>query len=179
MSVSFRSGIERLKDNIRTVPDFPTPGVLFRDISPILNDGQLFRLAITLFTERYHRKSIEKVAAIDARGFIFAGAVANILGIGMVPIRKKGKLPPPCQEIEYKLEYGSSCLSLNEGSFQPGERVLIIDDVLATGGTAAAAAALVRQSGATVVELAFLVEISPLKGRELLGDTPVYSSIVY
>ncbi len=179
MSVSFRSGIERLKENIRTVADFPTPGVLFRDISPVINDGQLFRLAITLFTDRYQRKSIDKVVAIDARGFLFAGAVANVLGCGLVPVRKKGKLPPPYIEAAYTLEYGANTLTLWEESIKPGERILILDDVLATGGTAAAAAKLVSQCGGTLVELAFLIEISPLRGRDQLSGLPVYSSIVY
>ncbi len=179
MSVSFRSGIERLKESIRSVPDFPTPGVLFRDITPILSDGQLFRLAVTLFTDRYQRKSIEKVVAIDARGFLFAGAVANVLGCGMVPVRKKGKLPPPYLEAAYTLEYGANTLTLWDEAIKPGERVLILDDVLATGGTAAAAAKLVNQCGANLVELAFLIEISPLRGREQLRGLPVYSSIVY
>jgi adenine phosphoribosyltransferase len=179
MSVSFKSGIERLKEAVRETPDFPTPGVLFRDISPILTDGQLFRLAITLFTDRYQRKRIEKIAAIDARGFILAGAVANVLGVGMVPIRKKGKLPPPHLEASYDLEYGTACLTMYQDAIQPGERVVLIDDVLATGGTAAAAAKLIGECQATLVEIAFLVEISPLRGREKLADFPVYSSIVY
>jgi adenine phosphoribosyltransferase len=179
MNVSFRSGIERLKENVRSVQDFPSPGVTFRDISPILSDGQLFRLAITLFTDRYQRKSIDKIVAIDARGFIFAGAVANVLGCGMVPVRKKGKLPPPCMEVPYSLEYGANTLTLGEEALRPGERVLILDDVLATGGTAAAAAKLVNQSGAALIELAFLIEIAPLRGREQLRGLPVYSSIVY
>ena len=179
MSVSFRSGIERLKESIRETPDFPSPGVLFRDMSPILADGQLFRLAVTLFTDRYQRKSIDKIAAIDARGFIFAGAVANVLGIGMVPIRKKGKLPPPYIEAAYSLEYGTNTLTMYDQAIRPGERVVILDDVLATGGTAAAAAKLVTQCQATLVEIAFLIEISPLRGREVLKDFPAFSAIVY
>ncbi|SDU15773.1 adenine phosphoribosyltransferase [Verrucomicrobium sp. GAS474] len=179
MNLSFRSGIGRLKENIRTVPDFPTPGVTFRDISPILADGQLLRLAITLFTDRYQRKSIDKIVAVDARGFILGGAIANVLGIGMIPIRKKGKLPPPYLEASYDLEYGSATLTLLDGAVQPGERVVIFDDVLATGGTAAAAAKLVTEAGGNLIELAFLVELSALHGREKLKGHTIHSAIIY
>jgi adenine phosphoribosyltransferase len=179
MSLPFKSAGDRLKECIRDVPDFPQPGILFRDITPILSNGQMFRLAITIFVERYQRKSIEKVAAIDARGFIFAGAVAHVLGVGFVPIRKKGKLPGKVHEAAYNLEYGSNVLTIHEDGIKPGERVVIIDDVLATGGTAKAAADLVERCGGKIVEMAFLIELLDLHGREKFPEIPTISIIQY
>jgi adenine phosphoribosyltransferase len=179
MSTSFKSAIERLKANVRDVPDFPKPGILFKDITPILNDGQLFRLAITIFAERYQRKSVEKIVAIDARGFLFGGALAYLLGIGMTVVRKKGKLPYKSHSQEYALEYGSGTLEMHIDGVEKNQRVVIIDDLLATGGTAAAAAKLVEACGGEVVELAFLVELNFLNGRERLGKYPVFSAISY
>jgi adenine phosphoribosyltransferase len=179
MNVSFKSAADRLRDSVRDIPDFPQPGITFRDITPILSNGQMFRLTITIFSERYQRKSVDKIAAIDARGFIFAGAVANVLGIGFVPIRKKGKLPGPAYEVAYDLEYGSNTLCIHKDAIKPEERVVIIDDVLATGGTAAAAVQLVEKCGGKIVELGFLIELTALKGREKLGTNPVISVIQY
>jgi adenine phosphoribosyltransferase len=171
--------MERLKANIRDVPDFPRPGVVFKDITPILNDGQLFRLAVTIFAERYQRKSIEKVVAIDARGFIFGGALAHFLGVGLAVARKKGKLPFDCHEAAYELEYGEATLQMHIDGIKKGQRVVIIDDLLATGGTAAAAAKLVEQCGGEIVEMAFLVELGFLKGRARLAKYPVFTAIQY
>jgi adenine phosphoribosyltransferase len=179
MSTSFKSAMDRLKGNIRDIPDFPKPGIVFKDITPILSDGQLFRLAVTIFAERYQRKSVEKIVAIDARGFIFGGALAHYLGIGLAVVRKKGKLPYESHEAEYELEYGQGILELHVDAVKERQRVVIIDDLLATGGTAEAAAKLVQKCGGEIVELAFLVELSFLKGRERLAKYPIFSAITY
>jgi adenine phosphoribosyltransferase len=175
----YRSSLERLKKEIRDIPDFPKPGVIFKDITPILVDPQLFRLAVTVFLERYQRKSIEKIAAIDARGFVFAGAVAHVLGVGLILIRKKGKLPYKTISVDYELEYGKNTLEMHLDSVRKDERVVIIDDVLATGGTAAAAANLIEKAGGKVIELAFLMELTFLNGREKLYPHPIYAAIEY
>jgi adenine phosphoribosyltransferase len=179
MSTSFKSAMDRLKANIRDVPDFPKPGIVFKDITPILSDGQLFRLAVTIFAERYQRKSVEKIVAIDARGFIFGGALAHYLGIGLAVVRKKGKLPYESHEAEYELEYGQGVLELHVDAVKKQQRVVIIDDLLATGGTAEAAAKLVTKCGGEIVELAFLVELGFLRGREKLAPYPIFSAITY
>ncbi len=179
MSTSFKSAIDRLKANIRDVPDFPKKGIIFKDITPILSDGQLFRLAVTIFSERYQRKSVERIVAIDARGFLFGGALAHYLGIGLSVVRKAGKLPYKTHEIEYELEYGKGTLQMHIDGVEKNQRVVIIDDLLATGGTAGAAAQLVEKCGAEIVELAFLVELDFLKGREKLEKYPVFSAIRY
>src|ERR1700753_3267711 len=144
MSTSFKSAMDRLKANIRDVPDFPKKGVMFKDITPILANGQLFRLAVTIFAERYQRKSVEKIVAIDARGFIFGGALAHYLGIGLAVVRKKGKLPFESHETECELEAGRGVLEIHKDAVKPHQRVVIIDDLLATGGTAEGAAKLVQ-----------------------------------
>jgi adenine phosphoribosyltransferase len=177
MTIPFRSAMDRLKANIRDIPDFPKPGIVFKDITPILSDGQLFRLAVTIFAERYQRKSVEKVVAIDARGFIFGGALAHYLGIGLAVVRKKGKLPFQSHEAEYELEYGQGVLEIHTDAIKPRQRVVIIDDLLATGGTAEAAGKLVEKCGGEIVEFAFLVELAALKGRERLAKYPVFCAI--
>jgi len=170
---------EALTQAIRDVPDFPKPGILFKDITPVLSDPELLRAAITLFAERHRGAGIDKVAGIESRGFIFAAPLALELGAGLTPIRKKGKLPHQTIEVSYELEYGSATLEVHRDAMTPGERILIIDDLLATGGTAAASAALIEQLGGTVVEIDFLVELTFLSGREKLGGYPVYAPIVY
>jgi len=179
MSTSFKSAMDRLKGSIRDVPDFPKKGIVFKDITPILTNGQLFRLAVTIFTERYQRKSVEKIVAIDARGFIFGGALAHHLGVGLAVVRKKGKLPYQSHEIDYDLEYGTGTLELHVDGVEKHQRVVIIDDLLATGGTAEAAAKLVEKCGGDIVEFAFLVELGFLNGRERLAKYPVFSAITY
>jgi adenine phosphoribosyltransferase len=179
MSLQFKSAFERLKAHIRDVPDFPKQGVVFKDITPILSNGQLLRLAITIFAERYQRKNVDKVVGIDARGFIFGGALAHILGVGFVPVRKQGKLPAESFSASYSLEYGTDTVEMHKDGIRKGERVVIIDDLLATGGTAAAAVSLVRQAEGEVIELAFLVELAFLKGRENLKDAPIFSAIQF
>jgi len=170
---------ENLKTAIRDVPDFPIKGILFKDITPILRDGKLFREAVDAIAERHRGKPVDAVVGIDARGFIFAGAVAYQLGVGFVPVRKKGKLPWKTVATSYTLEYGSETSEMHVDALRPGQQVIIVDDLLATGGTARAAATLVRQLGATVAEVDFLIELSFLKGRDRLTEYPVFSAVVY
>jgi adenine phosphoribosyltransferase len=173
------TSIERIKAAIRDVPDFPKPGILFKDITPILSDPALFREAVGLFEARHRSRVLHKIAAVDARGFFIASALADRLGIGLVPIRKKGKLPFKTIEASYDLEYGSATLAVHQDAFLPGERVLLIDDLLATGGTAEASARLIRQTGAELVEMDFLVELSFLKGRDKLKAYPIFAPVVF
>jgi adenine phosphoribosyltransferase len=170
---------DELKAAVRDVPDFPIKGILFKDITPILHDGRLFRIAVDAFADRLTGKKVDAVVGIDARGFIFAGAVAYKLGIGFVPVRKKGKLPYKTVVTSYTLEYGSETSEMHIDSLKKGDNVIIVDDLLATGGTAMAAATLVKQLGANITEIDFLIELSFLKGRERLKDYPVYAAIVY
>jgi adenine phosphoribosyltransferase len=179
MSLLLKSATERLRSAVRDVPDFPQPGIIFKDITPILQNAQLFRLAITLFADRYQRRNVDVVAAIDARGFLFASALAYCLGTGLALVRKKGKLPFKTIEASYELEYGKNTLSMHVDAITPGQKVVLIDDVLATGGTAQAALQLIHQLGGDVVETAFLVELGFLNGRPKLGSTPIFSIITY
>lgn len=169
----------QLKAAVRDVPDFPIKGILFKDITPILQDPKLFRLAVDTIADRQIGKNIKSVVGIDARGFIFAGAAGLKLGAAFVPIRKKGKLPWFVHEQGYDLEYGSNTLAIHIDAIQPGTRVILVDDLLATGGTAAAAAALIHKLGGHLLEINFLIELSFLKGREKLKDLPVRSVVVY
>jgi adenine phosphoribosyltransferase len=171
--------IEQIKGLIRDVPDFPEPGIIFRDITPVLADPIAFSTITDLIVVHFGRGKVDKVVGIEARGFILASPVAYHFGAGFVPIRKKGKLPWDTVDEEYDLEYGTSTLELHTDGIKPGERVLIVDDVLATGGTAAATVRLARRLGADVVGCAFLVEIEPLGGRALLSDVAVHSVIRY
>ncbi len=170
---------ETLKAAIRDVPDFPIKGILFKDITPVLQNGKLFREAVDAIADRHQGKKVDAVIGIDARGFIFAGAVAYKLGVGMIPVRKKGKLPWKTVVTSYTLEYGSETSEMHMDAVKPGDRVIIVDDLLATGGTAMAACNLVKQLGATVSEIDFLIELSFLKGRDRLKDYPVFSVITY
>ncbi|MFT4175984.1 MAG: adenine phosphoribosyltransferase [Luteolibacter sp.] len=169
--------LETLRAAVRDVIDFPQPGIVFKDITPILSDGNLFREAISLLCETANGVKIDKVVGIDARGFIFAAAVADRLGAGFVPVRKKGKLPWKTREMAYSLEYGDAILELHEDAIRPGETVLLVDDLLATGGTAAASAKLLDALGARIVGISFLIELDFLKGREKLAGYPLHSLI--
>jgi adenine phosphoribosyltransferase len=171
--------VSRLSAAIRDVRDFPKLGIVFKDITPILSDAELFRLTVELFVERCRPLQVSKVVGIDARGFIFGSAVAYALGVGFVPIRKKGKLPYKCSSVAYALEYGEATAEMHADALVAGERVVLVDDLLATGGTAAAAAQLIAQSGAVLVEAQFLIELGFLAGRKLLGETPVRSFIPF
>ena len=168
-----------LQKSIRNVPDFPLAGIQFKDITPVLADARLFAGSIKLLIDSFKPGAIDAVVGIDARGFIFAAAAALELKAGFVPVRKKGKLPFTTFEQSYDLEYGSNVIAIHTDAVGPGSRVLLIDDLLATGGTAAAAAQLVTQAGAEILEISFLIELSFLKGRDRLSKYPVRSLIVY
>jgi len=167
------------KGLIREVPDFPKPGILFYDITTLLKDAQGFRQIFDELTSKYRNQGISKIVGIESRGFIFGSPLAYHLGTGFVPVRKPGKLPADTFEVKYNLEYGSTSLAIHRDAIQIGERVLIVDDLLATGGTAAATVHLIRQLGGEIVSLAFLVELQFLKGREKLNGCDVYSMIQY
>ncbi|MEE9521433.1 MAG: adenine phosphoribosyltransferase [candidate division NC10 bacterium] len=171
--------INDLKSKIRDVPDFPKPGVVFRDITPLLADAQAFRSALDLLGDRYQGQGVDVVVGVEARGFIVGSALAYKLGAGHVVIRKAGKLPFKTHRAIYQLEYGTDTLEIHEDAFHPGARVLIADDVLATGGTVAAAIDLVKKVGGEILELAFLVELTFLKGSEKIQDYPIFSVIKY
>ncbi|MCE9614553.1 MAG: adenine phosphoribosyltransferase [Lentisphaerae bacterium] len=171
--------IQRIKTAIRDVPDFPKPGILFKDITPVLSDPTLFRAAVDLFAERHRQSGVQKVAAIDARGFFFASALCDRLGLGLIPVRKQGKLPYKTYELSYDLEYGSSTVAVHQDAFVPGERVVLVDDLLATGGTASAAARLIERAGGKVLEIDFLVELAFLKGRDKLKGYPIFAPVVF
>jgi adenine phosphoribosyltransferase len=164
---------------IRNVPDFPQPGVQFKDITTLLRDGAAFQAVIDQLVEQYRDAQIDVVAGVESRGFIFSAPVAYRLGAGLVPIRKPGKLPAESVEVSYTLEYGTNTLQMHADAFEPGARVLLVDDLLATGGTIAAAAELVRRIGGEIVGLAFVIELNYLNGRTLLGDYPIFSLVQY
>jgi len=171
--------LSALIDAVRDVPDFPKPGVLFKDITPILSDGRLFRMAINCFVDASAALHVDKVVGIDARGFLFGAAVAYELGIGFVPVRKKGKLPYHTESAAYALEYGDAVVEMHVDAITPGERVVLIDDLLATGGTAAAAACLIAKMGGVLAEAQFLIELEFLAGRKALAHLPVRSFLKF
>ncbi len=171
--------VSEIQRAIRNVPDFPKPGIQFKDITPVLADARLFSGSINLLTEGFEPGMVDAVVGIDARGFIFAAAAALKLGAGFVPIRKKGKLPFATLEQEYSLEYGTATVAVHVDALKPGSRVLVVDDLLATGGTAAAAAALVQRLDARILGISFLIELGFLNGRLRLQQYPVRSIIVY
>jgi adenine phosphoribosyltransferase len=168
-----------IENAIRTIPDFPKPGIQFKDITPLLADARLFSGAIDLLTEKFSPGSVDAVVGIDARGFIFAAAAAKRLNAGFIPVRKKGKLPFSTIEQEYALEYGTATVAIHTDALKPGARILLIDDLLATGGTASAAAALVNKLGGKILEAGFLIELTFLNGRSKLDGMPVRSLIAY
>jgi adenine phosphoribosyltransferase len=168
-----------LKDHIRDIPDFPVPGVVFRDITPLLAVGPAFRSIGDAFTEHYGDAAVDVVIGIEARGFIVAAPVADRLGAGFVPVRKAGKLPWRIERQEYDLEYGTDRLEVHLDAIRPGQRALIVDDVLATGGTARATAQLVERLGGVVIGFAFVIELGFLGGRERIEGHPVLSLVTY
>ncbi len=171
--------VAALRAKIRDIKDFPTEGILFKDITTLLKDGPAFRAVVDMLAANYASERIEVVVGIESRGFIFGGAVAHQLGAGFVPVRKLGKLPGKTIEVEYELEYGRDALAMHEDAVKPGQRVLAVDDLLATGGTMAATLRLVQQLGGKVIGVAFMIELAFLKGREKLKDYPLHSLIVY
>lgn len=173
------NGPGHLKDLIRDIPDFPKPGVTFKDVTPLLADGPALGECVDALAEVYRHEGIRHVLGIEARGFIFAAPVAVALGAGFVPVRKKGKLPWHVHAEEYALEYGSDTLEMHEDAIGAGERVLIVDDVLATGGTAAAVARMVQKVGAEAVGLAVVIELAFLGGRGRIGELDTFSLLTY
>ena len=171
--------MEELKRRIREVPDFPKPGILFYDLTTLLKDGEGLKTVINILTEKYKDDRIQKILGIESRGFIFAPSLAYNLGAGFIPIRKPGKLPAETLSLRYDLEYGQDALEIHKDAVESGERVLIVDDLIATGGTAAAAVQMVSQLSAEVVGLAFVVELDFLKGRQKLEGYDVFSILKY
>jgi adenine phosphoribosyltransferase len=171
--------IDKLRAAVRDVPDFPKPGIVFKDITPILSDGALFRASIDLFLEKCQGKAIDKIVGIDARGFLFGSAVAYKLGVGFVPLRKKGRLPYKTESAAYSLEYGEAEMELHIDAIESGEKIILIDDLLATGGTSASAATLIKKVGGDLIEAQFLIELEFLHGRKKLDPTSVVSFLKY
>ncbi len=171
--------IEQLKASIRDVPGFPKEGIIFKDITPLLQHSELLNETLDLLAALHKSEKIDHIAAIESRGFIFGAALAAKMGVSFVPIRKKGKLPYHTIEESYSLEYGTATIEVHEDAFKPGDKVVILDDVIATGGTAAASARLVEKLGAQVVSIDFLIELGFLNGREVLKDYKVNSLILF
>jgi adenine phosphoribosyltransferase len=175
--------IERMKDeiqrHIRPVPDYPKPGIIFRDIQPLLRRPDLMHIIAESIAQRWRPSSVGVIVGLDARGFILGGMLMQHLNVPFVMARKKGKLPPPTKSVAYKLEYGTAELEISEGSIEPGESVLIVDDLLATGGTAAAACHLIDALGGKVIGCQFVIEIKGLRGRQTLGSRPINSLLYY
>lgn len=164
---------------VRNVPDFPLPGIQFKDITTLIGNGPAFSQVMSTMVERYRAMELDAIVGVESRGFIFSAPLALALGVGLVPVRKPGKLPADTYQVEYALEYGTNKLEIHRDSFTPGARVVVIDDLLATGGTIDAATKLIEQAGASVVELAFVIELTFLGGREKLAPYSVYSMIQY
>ncbi|HZS17940.1 MAG TPA: adenine phosphoribosyltransferase [Candidatus Udaeobacter sp.] len=171
--------IDKLRAAVRDVPDFPKQGIIFKDITPVLSDPALFRASVDLFLERCRARNIDKIVGIDARGFLFGAAVAYELGVGFVPIRKRGKLPFKTEIASYSLEYGEAEMEMHVDGIQSGEQVVLIDDLLATGGTSAAASDLILKAGGKLLEVQFLIELEFLQGRKRLEQAPVISFLKY
>ncbi len=171
--------MEKIKKAIRTIPHFPKKGIMFRDITTLLKDADAFKETIDALVERYRNQSLDLVAGIESRGFIIAGAIAYLLGKGFIPIRKPGKLPAETFRVEYELEYGKDAVEMHKDSVFKGARVLVVDDLLATGGTMKAACDLVETAGGTVVECAFIVDLPDLKGREKLQKYRIFTLVEF
>jgi adenine phosphoribosyltransferase len=179
LSMSSTSEPVRLEDKIRDIPDFPQKGVLFKDITPLLQDAAAYHAAMDRLAAHYAGAGIQTVVGIESRGFILGAPLAYLLNCGFVPVRKFGKLPAPTVSVEYALEYGTNVVEVHRDAIKPGERVLIVDDLLATGGTVLAAIELIEGLGGHIAGIAFLVELSFLKGREQLKEHDVFALINY
>ena len=171
--------MDDLKQLIRHVPDYPKAGILFYDITTLLRDKNGFRKAVAALADSQDGGSIDVIVGIESRGFILGAPVADRLGTGFVPVRKPGKLPGETVSASYELEYGSDALEIHDGAVEQGQRVLIVDDLLATGGTARATKDLIGKTGGVVVGFAFLIELTELKGRDRLGETPIFTALTY
>ena len=171
--------MENLKASIRSIPDWPIDGVIFRDLTTLMLDPQVFKETCDLFYKRYKNQNIDKIVGIDARGFVFGAVLAYHLNVGFVPVRKKGKLPYKTIRESYTLEYGKNTVEMHTDAIAQGERVVIADDLIATGGTIAAAVKLVERLGGDIVECAFVVELPDLKGRDLIKEQKVYSMVMF
>jgi adenine phosphoribosyltransferase len=170
---------DELKAKIRNIPDFPIKGVMFRDITTLVKDKTAFKYVIDRLYERYKDRKIDQIVGIESRGFIFGGALADRLGCGFVPARKPGKLPGKTIEESYELEYGRTSLQLHIDAIEPGDRVIVLDDLLATGGTLRATANMVEKLGGTIVEIAVIIELSFLRGRDKLKNYEIYAMLEY
>jgi adenine phosphoribosyltransferase len=168
-----------LEKAIKNIPDFPKPGIIFRDITSLIQNKTAFKKAIDALTNRIKGKKIDKIVGVEARGFIFGAAVAHKIGAGFVPVRKKGKLPRKTISSTYELEYGTDTLEIHEDAINPGERILIIDDLLATGGTVKAVIELVNKLKGQILGIGFVIELADLKGRDKLKDYPVFSLVIF
>jgi len=171
--------MDRLKSKIRDIPDFPKPGIIFKDITPLVQDPTMMRFAVEQLTAPFIDQEITAVAGMEARGFIFGSLVAWQLGVGFIPLRKPGKLPYDVQSIDYELEYGTASLQAHIDAVKAGDRILLIDDLLATGGTAQASCELIETLGGEVVACAFVIELLALNGRKKLANHPIHSLITY
>jgi len=171
--------VAELRAKIRDIKDFPTEGILFKDITTLLKDGPAWRYAVDSLASHYQKDNVDVVVGVESRGFIFGGAIAHQLNAGFVPVRKLGKLPGKTIEVEYELEYGRDALAMHEDAISPRQRVLAVDDLLATGGTMGATLRLVEQLGGRVVGVAFMIELAFLKGREKLKNYPLHALITY
>ena len=178
-SFDYEKSCEYIKSRVRSIPDWPIKGVIFRDITTLLADPKVFRAISGIFYNRYVDQKVDKIVGIDARGFLFGAVLAYELGIGFIPIRKKGKLPYKTISESYTLEYGEETIEIHEDAINEGDRVVIIDDLMATGGTIAASAALVEKLGGKILECAFVIELPDLKGREKLGSRNSYAIIEF
>lgn len=168
-----------LEKSIRNIPDFPKPGILFRDVTTLIQNKQAFKKTVDLLAKKYKGKGFDKVVGVEARGFIFGAAVAHKINAGFVPVRKKGKLPYKTISTTYELEYGTDTLEIHKDAIKPGEKVLIIDDLLATGGTVKAVTELINQLGGRIAGIGFVIELVDLHGKDKLKDYPLYSLIKF
>ena len=168
-----------IKSLIRDIPDFPKPGIVYRDITTLLQNSEGLNYVIDHFANHYSQQKIDYVVGIESRGFIFGAPIAYKLGAGFVPVRKAGKLPAEIHSVEYKLEYGSDTLEIHQDALQPNSRILVVDDLIATGGTAAATAALIDKLGCSLIGFAFIIELLALEGREKLPNASIQSMVTY
>ena len=175
----YTQSCEYIKSKVRSIPNWPIKGVIFRDITTLLQDPKAFKEICQIFYNRYVNEKVDRIVGIDARGFLFGSVLAVELGIGFVPIRKKGKLPYKTISESYTLEYGEETIEIHEDAIDPGDRIVIIDDLMATGGTIAASAALVEKLGGEILECAFVIELPDLKGREKMGDRNLFAILEF